>query len=395
MPKETHKNYYPDDVPVEIHSISLPNQTIPEGSTFLQILEPISYSAAPNMVGRYERVLALGNAAVGVPELGMAILRKAAVGAFDSLHNLLDVLGYIKQLRLIDMYSPAGKTAVDTTSRFKMISSLKKWATQSAANDEAKLEKSSFTWIALPSIGAAALAGAGLVNEIIGSDKQDTVRLADIAHLGATGAALALAGGLVHAGARMSGRLNEMDNPHPNLARHVHNFYSHAKLDVASSGAAVIEAIAHMAGSGVWAINVAVMGIAGYQAWRFWPSRVVTSHSSAPHTDHQHGHDCNHIHLVSSEAIDTSTAMLRKAKKIGGTAIRFASPAEKESSWRQERQHAKQAQRQLDNELRWWRYVTRTSQGSGALAAWANNQLPAIPAVIREQLTGKEHTYTA
>ncbi|HJQ09325.1 MAG TPA: hypothetical protein VJ836_07645 [Candidatus Saccharimonadales bacterium] len=271
-----------------------------------------------------EWVLAFSNAGVAVPEFAVAVVRKAGVAAMDSLHNWFDFLGYLKQLRLIVMASPEGQEAFNTGSRFKMWGNIKQWLAQSNINDETKLEKSSFALISLPAIGAAALAGAGLVGEIAGSSDNNGVDLADMAHLGAAGAALTLAGALMHTGRRMVRKVEQTDSPNSNLARHANNFYAHAKLDATSSGAAVAESLIHMAGSGVWAVNLAVLAISGYQVWRFWPSRAGRQEPHAHESEHEHGHhhdECNHAHLVSHETIDIAAAGLRRVKAIGSVAV--------------------------------------------------------------------------
>jgi hypothetical protein len=284
----------------------------------------------PSLVGAGELALAFGNAVVSVPEFAVAVARKAGVAAMDSLHNWFDFLGYLKQLRLIAMSSPENQKTFNTDSRFKMWSDVKKWFTQANADDEAKLEKSSFALISLPAIGAAALAGVGLINELAGSSEDDVAGLADIAHLGAASAALALAGGLMHAGSRMVRKAAQADNPHPNLIRHTNNFYTHAKLDAASSGAAVAESLVHIGGNGIWAINAGVLAISGYQVWRFWPSRAgkqaphVHEHEDEDeheHEGHQHG-SCSHAHVISHETIDFVAVGLRKIKMMGGAAMR-------------------------------------------------------------------------
>lgn len=286
----------------------------------------------PGIVRAGDWALAAGNAGVSIPEFAVAVARKAGVAAMDSLHNWFDFLGYLKQLRLITMASADGQQSLNTDSRFKMWGSVKKWLAQSNASDEAKLEKSSFALISVPAIGAAALAGAGLVSEAMGTGERGGVGWADVAHLGAAGAALALAGGLMHAGKRMTRMVGAIEKPSPSLVRHVHNFYSHAKLDAASSGAAVAESLVHMGGSGIWAVNLGVLAISGYQVWRFWPSRAggQTSHSHAEGHNHASGHEhghthsddsCGHAHLVSHTAIEASAARLRRLKGLRGKRI--------------------------------------------------------------------------
>lgn len=328
------------------------------------------------------RILALGNAAVAMPEFAAATLRQAGAGAWDALHNAFDVMGYLKQLRLIRLASGEAEESTTAASEFTAWSRLKNWLLQTKEVDEAKLEKASFAWISLPAIGAAAIAGAGIVRELQGGGEYSSLDWADWAHLGAAGGALALAFGLWRTGSGMKQKLQTLRSPSSNLIRHVENFRSHAKLDAASSGVALAEAVAHSTGHGTLLINAATLALAGYQTWRFWPSRVSKQSHAYAHQHHDHD-DCGHLHLVPAEIADIRARL--------GWAVRWiGSLASKSQSFLQARQEVKSARREKANELRWWRWVARVSESQESLTPWAQQQLQTIPSATLKMLIRRD-----
>lgn len=349
-------------------------------------------SEDPVVDGRHE-LLALGNATIGAPELVAGVMLMAPAAALDGAHNVLDTPGYLKQLRLIAHSTPEGERVFNTDSRFAWWSRFKSWiagAGNEQKPDMEKLEKSSFRWISLPAIGAAALAAGGVVREMTHSTADSGISFWDLLHLGAAGGALGLAGTLTLAGIRMARRARAMP-ANPDLQRHVGNFYSHAKLDLFSSGAAVVEALAHLAGIGpaILAIDLGIIAIAGAQAWKFRPSQAGKPVGRQEHKHHEHGdHDgCDHRHLVSHDAMEKATALLRRASALGSAALTGAAltgrrtiqrGAAATGDWLYARQQASDAKRQADNDQRWGSWLNRVSEGSNShLAAWAKRELAA------------------
>jgi hypothetical protein len=257
--------------------------------------------------------LAGANMVAAVSQLGVAVARNAAAGVLDATHNILDGPAYFKQFRLIAHATGTPKTPSRNKSvkRWEKARSLIAGKKETSEADAAALERSSYAWIAAPALGAMALAGYGLVQEVMARNEPEQVGTADYVHIGSAGLALMIAGGLYGAGRKLKQHVASTDAP-GRLQRYAADFHSHAKLDVASSAAAVVEAVAHTTHTGVWAINTGVMAIAGYQAWRFWPSRLKQPTGDAEYQDgHHHDHDhCGHVHLVPHELTDKGRQLL-------------------------------------------------------------------------------------
>jgi hypothetical protein len=285
------------------------------------------------------------NMVAAVAQLGVAIARNAAAGVLDATHNILDGPAYFKQFRLIANAAGPPKIPSGNKSRkgWEKARSLIAGKKETSEADAAALERSSYAWIAMPALGSMALAGYGLVQEIMARNEPEQVGTADYVHMGSASLAFMIAGGLYGVGRKLKQHATATGAP-GKLQRYATDFHSHAKLDVASSAAAVVEAAAHTTHTGVWAINTGVIAIAGYQAWRFWPARLKqpvgnAEYQDGHHNDHDHGH-CGHVHLVPHELTDKGRQLLagrrRKVAALAGvlaTALGFglaadASPAD-------------------------------------------------------------------
>lgn len=341
-----------------------------------------------------DKLMKWGNYVVALAEAPVAAVQQAAAGFGDGLHNLGHALAYDNQQNTIAKYdTPTGEKqpgAADAVG-----SNL--WArTRDRLNNRFGESRLSYGLIAIPAVGAIALAGANTVRRVMGEGGHDGFGWMDAAHVGATGSAFLLAGGMLASAVGMQQKVKRTRREHSPLAGHVEDYRDHAGSDALISGLATAEAVVHStAGTTASVIfNGAVAALASWQAYRFWPSwkniqkrlpkhdhghgnERAHAHEHAHH--HEHGASCDHAHFIPPEALQKASAVIRRTKAVGRAAISqvVEAVARKGRDWQQARLEKRELEHLARTEGPWWRWLKQVQETPGPLQGWAGERLAA------------------
>lgn len=316
------------------------------------------------LVRMRDRVMKKGNYGVGAAEAVIAALQQAAVGFADGVHNFGHALAYDNQQNSIAMHdTPTGEKRPRVDDAAETAGRLSLWErARNRLNNRFGETRLSYGLIAIPAVGAVALAGANTVRRVMGDDGHEGFGLMDAAHVGATGSAFLLAAGIVASAVGMQQKVKRTGRESTSLARHVKGYRDHGLADAFVSGAATAEAIVHstLGTTASIVVNGLVAVLACAQAYWFWPSKKNIQKRFGKHDDnhghesshvhehhHEHGESCEHAHFIPPEALQKTSDFLRRSTAVGRTALSqvAGAAASKGRDWQQARQDKRQVEK--------------------------------------------------
>lgn len=215
--------------------------------------------------------LATLNVVNGGPEIAFALLQKSGLAILDGIHNLSDIT-YLRQLTAIKRHA----RGEHPTHR------------QVSKEERHRHRKNTYRLMSWSSLGAAAVAGFGALQSIEGKEDTADFGILGYGHVGTTLASVALAGSLTWAGHRIK-KVAEAQSDNLELQKDANDFYTHAKLDLGSSSAALLGAGVHATGHSL-IDQTAGAAFAVYQTVRFWPSERNLQRGLEHNHSGCHGH---------------------------------------------------------------------------------------------------------